>query len=193
MPERLAYIQGAGKTDELPVLRDPGACPTRTALIVHRGDAAYVVLNLYPYNSGHLMVVPFRHVADYTELTDAETAEVAALTQTAMRVLRAGQRRAGLQPRDEPGCRSLAQASPRTCTSTSYRDGVATPTSCRSSRAPRCCRSCCATPASCSPTPGPASPTDPKPQTSMIVVALVDLARVALMARARLVASGAVR
>ena len=38
-------------------------------LIVHRGDTAYVVLNLYPYNSGHLMAVPYRHVADYPDLT----------------------------------------------------------------------------------------------------------------------------
>jgi ATP adenylyltransferase len=47
-----------------------------------------VVLNLYPYNAGHLMVVPFRHIAGYPDLTDAETAEIAAHTQSAMRVIR---------------------------------------------------------------------------------------------------------
>jgi ATP adenylyltransferase len=46
------------------------------------------VLNLFPYNSGHLMAVPYRHVADYTDLTDAEVADLARLTQTAMRVIR---------------------------------------------------------------------------------------------------------
>ena len=46
---------------------------------------AYAVLNLYPYNAGHLMVCPYRHVADYTELTDDETAEIGELTQQAMR------------------------------------------------------------------------------------------------------------
>jgi ATP adenylyltransferase len=46
-------------------------------------------MNLYPYNSGHVLVCPYRHVADYTDLTDDEVAEVATLTQTAMRVLRA--------------------------------------------------------------------------------------------------------
>ena len=47
-----------------------------------------MVLNLYPYNAGHLLVCPFRHVADYTDLTRGETAEVASLTQQAMRVIR---------------------------------------------------------------------------------------------------------
>jgi ATP adenylyltransferase len=46
------------------------------------------VLNLYPYNGGHLMVLPYRHVSDYTDLTAAETHELAAMTQHAMRVLR---------------------------------------------------------------------------------------------------------
>jgi ATP adenylyltransferase len=47
-----------------------------------------VVLNLFPYNPGHLLICPYRHVPDYTDLTVEETAEFAELTQTAMRVLR---------------------------------------------------------------------------------------------------------
>jgi ATP adenylyltransferase len=86
MPERMAYIQGEGKTDDCPFCRIP-TMSDEDGLIVARGDAAYVVLNLYPYNSGHLMVVPFRHVANYPDLTVDETAEVAALTQTSMSVL----------------------------------------------------------------------------------------------------------
>ena len=87
MPERMAYIQGEGKGDEcafchIPTLSD------EDGLIVARAKTSYVVLNLYPYNSGHLMVVPYRHVADYTELDDTETAEVASYTQRAMTVLR---------------------------------------------------------------------------------------------------------
>ena len=46
------------------------------------------MLNLYPYSPGHLMVCPYRHVADYTELTAEETGEVARLTQQAMTVVR---------------------------------------------------------------------------------------------------------
>jgi ATP adenylyltransferase len=55
---------------------------------VHRGELAYVVLNLYPYSPGHLLVCPYRHVADLTDLTPAELAELGALTQQAMRVTR---------------------------------------------------------------------------------------------------------
>jgi ATP adenylyltransferase len=86
MPERLAYIQGAGKTDDCPFCALPGRSD-EDALIVHRGVLAYVVLNLYPYNAGHLMVVPFRHIAGYPDLTDPETTEIAAHTQAAMRVI----------------------------------------------------------------------------------------------------------
>jgi len=49
----------------------------------------YTVMNLYPYNSGHLMVCPYRHVADYTDLDRPETAELADHTKLAMAALRA--------------------------------------------------------------------------------------------------------
>jgi len=91
-PYRMAYIRGENKpadasAGECPFCRIP-ALSDEDGLIVHRGEAAYVVLNLYPYSSGHLMACPYRHVADYTELDEAETAEIAALTKQAMRVLR---------------------------------------------------------------------------------------------------------
>lgn len=99
-PHRMAYIDGAGKpsstdaTDECPFC----SAPDRTdedALIVHRGQSAFVILNLFPYNSGHLLVCPFRHVADYTDLTEQEVHEVAELTRTAMRVVRSVSKPAG--------------------------------------------------------------------------------------------------
>lgn len=92
-PHRMAYIKGEGKPT------GPGeddGCPfcgipeksDEDGLIVARGERVYAVLNLYPYNGGHLMVVPYRHVADYTDLDDAETAELGLLTKRAMRALR---------------------------------------------------------------------------------------------------------
>ncbi|MBT0567967.1 HIT domain-containing protein [Williamsia sp. CHRR-6] len=57
-------------------------------LIVARGSAVYVVLNLYPYNPGHSMVVPYRQVADLEDLTAAESAELMAFTQKLIRVIK---------------------------------------------------------------------------------------------------------
>jgi ATP adenylyltransferase len=91
-PHRMAYVRGENKpadesTEECPFCRIPRQDDAET-LIVHRGELAYVVLNLYPYAPGHLMVCPYRHLADYTETTDEEAAEIADLTRAAMRVLR---------------------------------------------------------------------------------------------------------
>ena len=98
-PHRMVYIDGENKPDD----DAEGSCPFCRAparddaegLVVARGTVAYVVLNLYPYNPGHLLVCPYRHVSDYTDLTPAESAEVAALTQTAMTVIRAVSHPAG--------------------------------------------------------------------------------------------------
>jgi ATP adenylyltransferase len=91
-PHRMAYIRGESKpTDdtegECPFCRVP-KLDDEEGLVVRRGELAYVVLNLYPYAPGHLMVCPYRHIADYTETTDAEAAEIAELTKQAMRTLR---------------------------------------------------------------------------------------------------------
>ncbi|MGH3761941.1 HIT family protein [Actinophytocola sp.] len=91
-PHRMAYIKGQNK----PTTDDVDGCPfcalvelsDADALIVARGSLVYGVLNLYPYNPGHLMVVPYRHVADYTALSRTETVELAEFTQRAMTVAR---------------------------------------------------------------------------------------------------------
>jgi ATP adenylyltransferase len=95
-PHRIAYIEQGGTApgDECVFCTAPTLNDER-ALIVHRGTAAYVILNLFPYNSGHLLVVPYRHVATYDSATPEEVAEVGALTQTAMRVLTATSRSDG--------------------------------------------------------------------------------------------------
>jgi len=97
-PYRMAYIRGAGEAaDDQAPPRDPG-CPfcrmvaaagqDAEDLVVARGETTFAVLNLYPYNPGHLMVLPNRHVADYTDLTEDETVEVARMTQDAIRAIR---------------------------------------------------------------------------------------------------------
>ena len=87
-PHRIVYIERGGTSpgDECVFCTAP-TLSDEQALIVHRGKSAYVILNLFPYNAGHLLVVPFRHVAGYDEATADEVNELAALTQTAMRVL----------------------------------------------------------------------------------------------------------
>ncbi len=89
-PHRMVYIQnGQQPTDDgCPFCVAPGMTD-EDALIVARGKHAYVLLNLFPYNSGHLLVCPYRHVALYDEATAEEAAEIAELTQTGMRVIRA--------------------------------------------------------------------------------------------------------
>ena len=89
-PHRIAYIQSGQQpaSDACPFCVAP-TLSDEQALIVARGTHAFVLLNLFPYNSGHLLVCPYRHVSTYDEATDAEVAEIASLTQTAMRVLAA--------------------------------------------------------------------------------------------------------
>lgn len=92
-PHRMVYLRGEGKPDnhdageQCPFCRAPGL-PVDEGLVFARGDEVFAVLNLYPYNAGHLMICPYRHVADYTELSASEVAELGAFTQKAMRVVR---------------------------------------------------------------------------------------------------------
>jgi ATP adenylyltransferase len=93
-PHRMAYIKGENKpggagADEGCPFDHVQELPDADGLIVARGTLVFAVLNLYPYNSGHLLICPNRHVADYTDLGEAETAELARFTKIAMRVLRA--------------------------------------------------------------------------------------------------------
>lgn len=91
-PYRMAYIRGESKpanasSDTCPFCRAPQRSDEE-GLIVYRGRTCFVVMNLYPYNSGHMLVCPYRHVSDYTELTEAERVELGELTVQAMRVTR---------------------------------------------------------------------------------------------------------
>jgi ATP adenylyltransferase len=81
-PWRLAYVSGAGDADGCVfcnALTDDDAAP----LIVFRGATCFVILNLFPYNNAHLMVVPNRHVATLADATEEELIELITLARTA--------------------------------------------------------------------------------------------------------------
>jgi ATP adenylyltransferase len=89
-PHRLVYLQSG----QQPADEDCPFClaPDKTdeeGLIVYRGTSCYVLLNLFPYNSGHLLVCPYRHVDNYDSATREEITEMGLLTQAAMKTLRA--------------------------------------------------------------------------------------------------------
>ena len=105
-PHRMAYVTGGSGTGSRPEGTDAGIAepgdtgepvcpfcriptlPDADGLIVARGESVYAVLNLFPYNPGHLMVVPYRHIADYTELRPDELTEFSAFTRRALGVVR---------------------------------------------------------------------------------------------------------
>ncbi|MBI3048020.1 MAG: HIT domain-containing protein [Acidobacteria bacterium] len=81
-PWRLEYVtRGDTSSECIFCVGTTQGSPLQRDLIVFEGTTAYVILNLYPYNNGHLMVVPYRHVATLGELTDAELQEIGMLTQ----------------------------------------------------------------------------------------------------------------
>lgn len=93
-PHRMSYIAetpvfkggSAGSSEpftDIPEMSD------EDGLMVARGNQVYAVLNLYPYNPGHLMVVPYRRVSELEDLTAAESAELMSFTQQAIRVIKA--------------------------------------------------------------------------------------------------------
>ena len=56
--------------------------------ILHRGKTCYVIMNIYPYNNGHVMVVPYSHVSEYDELQDEIALEITQLVRHYIRVLK---------------------------------------------------------------------------------------------------------
>ncbi len=81
-PWRHAYVT-RNADDSGCVFCDAAATEAGQALIVDQGPTCFVILNLYPYNSGHLMIVPRRHVGSLAALDAVELTELAALTRRA--------------------------------------------------------------------------------------------------------------
>ena len=92
-PHRMTYLKGEGRPthgeagEECPFCNAPNH-PDSESLIVAKGTWVFAIMNLYPYNSGHMLICTYRHVADYTDLTTEETAELASFTKRSMEVLR---------------------------------------------------------------------------------------------------------
>jgi ATP adenylyltransferase len=88
-PWRLEYVKDASKDFEQECIfcSKPQQDDDEANLIVHRGELCFVILNLFPYTNGHLMVAPYEHLASLPELGERTVAEMMALTQRAMTVL----------------------------------------------------------------------------------------------------------
>ena len=88
-PWRLAYVKDAAKDSAVDCIfcAKPAEDDDEANLIVHRGERCFVILNLFPYTNGHLMVAPYDHVASLAELDSDTTAEMMALAQRAISVL----------------------------------------------------------------------------------------------------------
>jgi len=85
-PWRMAYI-GGPRSEGCLLCELPRDNRDRESLILHRGPRTYVVMNRYPYNNGHLMIVPYRHCADLGEISSEDSLELMHESQRATRLL----------------------------------------------------------------------------------------------------------
>jgi ATP adenylyltransferase len=88
-PWRMAYIGESKKPEGCIFCTKPGEDRDAQNYIVHRGETMFVILNAFPYNSGHLMIVPYRHLSDMRGLNSDELLEWMTLSQRALSALEA--------------------------------------------------------------------------------------------------------
>ncbi len=88
-PWRMKYIESAaaGEEEECFLCKNPTLEDSSANLILHRGQHCFVIMNLYPYNNGHLMVAPYRHEMEFQNLTSEEIVEIGELTKMSLRAL----------------------------------------------------------------------------------------------------------
>ena len=87
-PWRMRYVGGGATEEGCLFCNRLAAGDDVRSLILHRGEQAFAIMNLYPYNTGHLMVVPIAHVASPEDATPTALAEMAALLPPTLRALR---------------------------------------------------------------------------------------------------------
>jgi ATP adenylyltransferase len=88
-PWRMSYVAGSRPAGGCVFCQAPSAGDDRTQLVLHRGDHGYLILNAFPYASGHLMAVVYRHVANLVEATRDELTELMTLATRATTLLEA--------------------------------------------------------------------------------------------------------
>jgi ATP adenylyltransferase len=89
-PWRMTYLtQGSAGDGDCVFCAKVKSADDAANHVLYRGQTCFVTLNLFPYNNGHLMVVPYRHIPALDALEDDELADLMRVTQQAMRVLRA--------------------------------------------------------------------------------------------------------
>lgn len=86
-PWRMEYIESVGRPEGCVFCRAWSGTDDRSSLVVRRGETAFVILNRYPYNNGHCMVVPVRHTADLGGLSQVEKIELFDLLDATRRAL----------------------------------------------------------------------------------------------------------
>lgn len=96
-PWRMQYIRMAEEKDrgECIFCEKPAEGDDRSSLILHRGAGCFIIMNLFPYNTGHLMVSPYRHVAELEDLSPGEKEELLELATLAVKVLKEAMRPQG--------------------------------------------------------------------------------------------------
>ena len=88
-PWRLEYVQHADEADECVFCRAAALPEDEPELVIHRGELVFVLLNKFPYASGHLMVAPYRHGSAFDDLAEAEALETHRLAVEGIEALRA--------------------------------------------------------------------------------------------------------
>lgn len=89
-PRRIGYVRNMENVREVGCIfcTKPASGDDRASLILHRGDTAFILMNLYPYNTGHVMVSPFRHVGALEDLGEPEIRELMNLAVLALKAIK---------------------------------------------------------------------------------------------------------
>ena len=94
-PWRGAYVAGTGRTPGCFLCEKPAETDDAANLLLYRGAAAFIVMNLYPYNTAHLLIAPYEHTADFAGLAATVATEIMALVQRCVALIAAEYRPEG--------------------------------------------------------------------------------------------------